>query len=143
MGLNRNGVTINAAMRMARAYYSKDKYDHAIRVMGYVAENEKIPHELQEECLALAIMHDLIEDTEFEGDELPENFHKALKLLTKSQDMDYIEYISEIGRAKYYSEWRMCAYWVKLADMKDHLMQKDTLTDKLKEKYWNAIPYLL
>lgn len=35
------------------------------------------------------------------------------------------------------------AYWVKLADMKDHLAQTDTLTDKLKDKYLTALPYLL
>ena len=34
-------------------------------------------------------------------------------------------------------------YWVKIADMKDHLAQTDTLTDKLKEKYIEALPYLL
>ncbi|MDF2885564.1 MAG: hypothetical protein K0R54_6138, partial [Clostridiaceae bacterium] len=29
------------------------------------------------------------------------------------------------------------------ADMKDHLAQTETLTDKLKEKYLKALPYLL
>lgn len=35
------------------------------------------------------------------------------------------------------------AYWVKLADMKDHLSLTDTLTDKLKEKYLSGMRYLL
>jgi hypothetical protein len=32
---------------------------------------------------------------------------------------------------------------VKLADMKDHLMLKETLTDKLKEKYLTGLAELL
>jgi hypothetical protein len=87
-------------------------------------------------------MHDLIEDTEYTGSELPENFYKALKLLTKPKEQDYIEYIKNIKDTSN-TDWRICAYWVKLADMKDHLAQTDTLTDKLKEKYLNALPYLL
>ena len=44
-----------------------------------------------------------------------------------------------INHAKDYPE----VYWVKIADMRDHLEQTDTLTDKLKEKYLAALPYLL
>lgn len=36
-----------------------------------------------------------------------------------------------------------CAYYVKLMDVKDHLMQRETLTDKLKNKYTEALSYLL
>ena len=54
--------------------------------------------------------------------------------------MDYIEYIKRI---KKWADTRQEAYWVKLADMKDHLAQTETLTDKLKEKYLAALPYLL
>lgn len=35
------------------------------------------------------------------------------------------------------------AYWVKIADMKDHLIQTATLTDKLKEKYLRGLAILL
>jgi (p)ppGpp synthase/HD superfamily hydrolase len=142
MSLDREPVKTSFALRMAKKYYPIDKYNHAIRVMRYVAENEMIPYEYQEECVALAIMHDLIEDTNYTGSGLPENFYNALKLLTKPKEQDYIEYIKNIKETGY-TNWRMCAYWVKLADMKDHLAQTDTLTDKLKEKYLNALPYLL
>ena len=127
---------------MAKKYYLEDTYNHAMRVMQYVAENEMIPYEYHDECVALAIMHDLIEDTEYTGSGLPENFEYTLKLLTKSEDQDYIEYIKDIKNTRNISS-RMCAYWVKLADMKDHLAQTETLTDKLKEKYLKALPYLL
>ena len=35
------------------------------------------------------------------------------------------------------------AYIVKLCDIKDHLTQKETLTDSLKERYLKALPVLL
>ena len=142
MSLDKEPVKTSFALRMAKQYYPIDKYNHAIRVMRYVGENEMIPYEYQDECVALAIMHDLIEDTEYTGSGLPEYFYKALELLTKPKEQDYIEYIKEIKDTGY-TNWRMCAYWVKLADMKDHLAQTETLTDKLKDKYLKALPYLL
>lgn len=142
MALDKEPVKISFALRMAKDHYDVDTYNHAIRVMQYVAENEMIPYEYKEECVALAIMHDLIEDTEYTGSGLPENLQKALNLLTKPKDMDYIEYIKDI-RNTGYTNWRMCAYWVKIADMKDHLAQTETLSERLKEKYLNALVYLL
>ena len=143
MALDKEPVKLNYALRMAKEYYPKDKYDHAMRVMQYVADNEMIPYEYREECLALAIMHDLWEDTDYpRGCGLGEYFSKALDLLTKPKDVDYIEYIKKI-RDTNYTNWRMCAWWVKLADMKDHLAQTETLTEKLRDKYLAALPYLL
>lgn len=142
MSLDNKPASIALALKMAKHYYPKDKYDHAIRVMGYVAENEMIPYEYRNDCIALAIMHDLIEDTEYTGLSLPQNMYRALKTLSKSKEEDYITYIKRI-KENNYTDWGACAYWVKLADMKDHLAQTDTLTDRLKDKYLKALPYLL
>lgn len=142
MSLDNTPTSVSYALKMAKQYYPKDKYDHAIRVMGYVAENEMIPYDYKDDCLALAIMHDLIEDTEYTGSGLPQNMYKALKALSKPKDEDYITYIKRIKECSH-TNWGMCAYWVKLADMKDHLAQTDTLTDRLKDKYLKALPYLL
>lgn len=143
MALDKEPVRLSYALRMAKEHYSKDKYDHAMRVMQYVADNEMIPYEYREECLALAVMHDLLEDTDYQVSYgLGECFTDALELLTKPKDMDYIEYIKKIHDTKY-TNWRMCAWWVKLADMKDHLAQTETLTEKLRDKYLAALPYLL
>ena len=142
MALDKDTISVTNALRIAKKYYPKDKYEHAMRVMQIVADNEIIPQEYQHDCLVLAIMHDLVEDTEYKPTLLPENLRDALKLLTKPKEMDYIEYIKNI-RDTGYTNWRMCAWWVKLADMKDHLAQTETLTDKLKEKYLTALPYLL
>ena len=50
---------------------------------------------------------------------------------------EYIHSIKEIQEI--YPE----VWWVKLADMKDHLSQRETLTQRLKDKYTNALAILL
>lgn len=142
MSLDREPVKVNYALRIAKQYYDESTYNHALRVMQFIADNEMIPMEYKEECIALAIMHDLCEDTAYESDELPNNFRVALALLTKPRCMNYIDYIQRIKDSSDASSGK-CAWWVKLADMKDHLSQTETLTDRLKEKYLAALPILL
>jgi len=132
---------IGYALRMAKEYYEPDTYDHALRVAAYVADNEMIPDEDMDNCISLAIMHDLLEDTKYRYDDnLSGDFNDCLELLTKPKNMNYAEYIKKIKEN--YIDFPE-VYWVKLADMKDHLSQTETLTDKLKEKYLAALPYLL
>lgn len=132
---------IGYALTMAKKFYDKDTYAHAMRVATYIAENPIIDDENMEDCIALGIMHDLLEDTEYSSDGITDShFKNCLELLTKPNDMDYINYIKNIKEC---SETNPEAYWVKLADMKDHLVEEDTLTDRLKEKYFKALPYLL
>lgn len=131
---------IGYALRMAKDYYEPKTYAHAIRVAGYVAENPMIPCDKMDDCIALAIMHDLKEDTKWNGGGLSDHFNDCLNLITKPKDMDYIEYIKKIRK---FSDTKPETYWVKMADMKDHLAQTETLTDKLKDKYLKALPFLL
>lgn len=142
MSLDREPVKVNYALHIAKQYYDESTYNHALRVMQFIADNEMIPMEYKEECIALAIMHDLCEDTAYESDGLPNNFRVALALLTKPKYMNYIDYIQSIKDNSDTSSGK-CAWWVKLADMKDHLSQTETLTDRLKEKYLAALPILL
>lgn len=130
------------AMRMAKEYYDEKTYAHATRVAQYVAENNLIPDDKMDNCIALAWMHDLLEDTDYTlvGVEFSEEFDYCLELLTKPKDVSYVKYIKKIKNN--YIDFPE-AYYVKLADMKDHLSQTETLTDKLKEKYLAALPYLL
>lgn len=136
---------ITFAMKAAKQHYTEDGFAHAIRVATYISENELIPYERRDFCFTLALLHDLEEDTEFKlnsvsGLEEQERLGRCLKLLTKEKGEDYIEYIKRIkDNVTMYQE----AYWVKLADMKDHLAQTETLTEKLKDKYLRALPYLL
>lgn len=132
---------IGYALRIAKQYYEPKTYDHALRVAMYVADNDTIPKNKMDLCISLGIMHDLIEDTSYsEFNNIPADLSYGLKIITKRRDENYIDYIKNIVANK-----KECpeAYYVKIADMKDHLIQQETLTDKLKEKYLAAIPYLL
>ncbi len=143
MSLDKEPVQVSDAIRIAKEYYSKEEYDHAMRVAGYVAENMSIPYQYRDDCVCLAIMHDLIEDTKYQGySYLPQNFRKALLLLTKPKDVSYVDYCRRL-RCIDNTHYALCAYWVKLADMKDHLTLKETLTDKLKAKYLEGLAELL
>lgn len=142
MSLDREPMKVSEALKLARNYYTEDGYNHAMRVAGYVAEMKIIPYDYRDECVALAIMHDLVEDTEYEPIQLPCDFRKALNLLTKQKDQSYKEYCKQLKEYTDYN-YGQCAYYVKLADMKDHLFQKETLTDKLKEKYLEGLAELL
>lgn len=133
---------IRDAIKVAREYYDDTTYQHVMRVAAYVANDNLIPDNKKDDCVALAIMHDLLEDTKVDASRLPINFYlqDCLNILTKDSESTYEDYIKNI-KNKYIS--RPEAYWVKLADMKDHLTQTETLTDKLRDKYLVSIPYLL
>ena len=132
---------IGYALRMAKQYYETETYEHALRVAANVADNNIIPDSKMDLCISLAIMHDLIEDTNYgEFNDVPLALKHGMKNITKRRDEDYISYIKNIVNNK-----DTCpeAWWVKLADMKDHLSQAETLTEKLRDKYLTALPYLL
>lgn len=133
---------IGYALRAAKKYYDSETYEHAIRVASYVADNKSIPNEDMDTCISLAIMHDLLEDTEYSINDsgLPKDFIDCLCILTKSKDEEYINYIIKIKNS--YINFPE-VYWVKVADMKDHLNETKTLTDSLKKKYLEALAYLL
>lgn len=132
---------IGYALRMAKLYYEPKTYNHALRVAEYVADNNSIPDDKMDLSISLAIMHDLVEDTCYsEFNTIPKELSIGLRNITKKRGVKYIDYIKNIATNR-----KECpeAYWVKLADIKDHLTQNDTLTDTLKEKYLKALPYLL
>lgn len=133
---------IRNAIKVAREFYDEKTYYHAMRVAAYVANDNLIPDDEKDDCIVLAIMHDLLEDTEFDisSFSMDYNLKDCLQLLTKDKESTYEEYIKHIKEEYPYHP---NAYWVKLADIKDHLCQTETLSDKLKEKYINAMPYLL
>lgn len=130
------------AIKVAREFYDEKTYYHAMRVAAYVANDNLIPDDKKDDCIVLAIMHDLLEDTEFDIStfSMDYNLKDCLQLLTKDKESTYEEYIKHIKEEYPYHPK---AYWVKLADIKDHLCQTETLTDKLKDKYLATMPYLL
>ena len=127
-------------------YYDEKGLGHALRVADYVGQDDLIVAKYKNDAVVLAIMHDLIEDTKFmdeNQDILSDDIMYALDLLTKPADMNYDDYCKRIRSAAGDKVFGYLAYRVKIADMKDHLMQTETLTEKLKAKYLSGLRYLL
>ena len=120
---------------------------HSFRVLDYVSENKAIPKSILFKCFTLALLHDLIEDTDLDIQVIRDNFGEEIcegvQRLTKDKDMPYSEYCKQIKECCGDNTISLCAYFVKLADMKDHLNLKDTLTDRLKNKYLEGLAILL
>ena len=143
MALDKPPMRAWQTYEICKQYYDWKTYCHAARVASYVQSMGVIPKEYHIECILLAWMHDLLEDTEYTGEDLPPNFKKALQLLTKPKDMKYDDYCEMLRPRVDSDPATICAYYVKIADMKDHLAQKETLTPRLKEKYLSGLAKLL
>lgn len=134
----------------AKKHYSEKKYLHAMSVCEYVEQDTRYPLMTIEEqnfVRAVAIAHDVIEDTKcswselqgcIEDEDVRRQFYIAVDLLTHKHDDSYDAYIDIIIKSK-----NIFAIIVKQADMKDHICRKTTLTKKLKEKYLPVMPKLL
>lgn len=97
-----------------------------------------------EESCIVALLHDVVEDSDITIDYLSKYFSEevmgALKILTKNENDDYVEYIKRVKTNK-------LATKVKLKDLKHNsdLTRLDIVTDEDRErstKYINAIRYL-
>ncbi len=134
----------------AKKYYSVKKYLHAMSVEEYCEQDTRYAlMSISEKTLvqAIAVAHDLIEDTKcswselkecFESEEEYRQFYVAVDLLTHKHEDSYDDYIDIIIKSK-----NLYAIMVKQADMKDHICRASTLTKKLKEKYEPVIPRLI
>lgn len=131
---------VDYAVAMAKCHHDPKGYRHAVRVAEYVSNNPMIPEEIKQDCIALAYMHDLLEDTDFSLAGLSDKFVRWMYIISRRKDQDYLDYVRNI-KNKAASDPQ--TYWVKLADIKDHLMLKDTLTDRLWDKYLDALRILL
>lgn len=132
---------------LCQNYYKPETFQHCLRVARYVYENVCLESE-EEKVLGFCIglCHDLFEDTEVTAEDICdaiqiptlERIEDVMLALSQQEGESYEDYIKRLKECP-----DKIAYVVKLADMKDHLMQKDTLTEKLKEKYYEALPELL
>lgn len=124
-----------AVMDLAEKYYPKNKLKHAIRVADFAAKEAQTRNDITPKAaFIVGIAHDLLEDTECSKDELEKaigiSLLKSVVILTNVKDETYDEYIKSI-----LNSGDPLAILVKRADMKDHFMQEDTLTEKLIKKY--------
>lgn len=133
-------------------YYSMKTMEHVKRVTDLAMSNPFAS--LLDNIILHTVCrcHDLLEDTPITSSQLKEILSKfigedraiiamnAIEIITHDKTIEsYLDYIERIR----YEHSDPYAYLAKLSDMKDHLLQKKTLTDKKKEKYDKAIPELL
>ena len=120
---------------LAQKYYPKNKLKHAIRVAGFACADAQTRTNVNSlSAFIVGIAHDLLEDTECSYEELEQaigkNLMSSVIILTKSDDITYKDYITEVKLSN-----DPLAILVKKADIKDHFSQEETLTKKLIEKY--------
>ena len=135
------------ALALAKQYYTKEQLEHGQRVTT-IAKNLYFWYQGElDECYSLincALLHDLFEDTECPMDEIPDRtVRDAVTILTRRAAETYIDYINRIVISSSDSDAGRLAWKVKVADILDHLNQKKTLPDTLKNRYDRALNYLL
>lgn len=133
---------ISKLMLFCNEHYSKKKMAHALRVAAYALEKARENKLNETQAYIIGLAHDLIEDTDCDqgelGDIIGDEAFDAVLLLTKADTETYEEYIENILKCR-----DKMVFLVKQADMKDHMAQVDTLTDKLKNKYIPVLHYFL
>ena len=121
--------------------YQKDKTG-----LPYVFHPFHLAEQMKDETTTIiALLHDVIEDTDITFDDLknegfPEEVIDALKLLTHSPYVPYMDYIAGIKNNKAAKE-------VKLADLRHNsdMSRYDTVTERdieRQKKYLKAIKFL-
>lgn len=130
-------------MPLCIEFYPKKKMIHALRVAEYAYEAAKEAQLVSPyDAYLVGLAHDLIEDTECPQDKLQEilgtDLFSAVVILTKDDRDKYDKYIHSI-----LDSGDKLAILVKRADMKDHLMQTETLTEKLRDKYLPVVGLFL
>ena len=131
-------------MQIASKWYSDKKLAHCIRVALYAANDPLITDkDVQESLWTIGLLHDILEGTGCTMEEVRQvltySEYNALKEITHNkEERTYEEHLNDILETN-----NPIVMTVKRADIKDHLMQKDALTNKQKEKYLPTIKYLL
>lgn len=137
---------ISNVLELCISHYNTETLKHCIRVAKMAAANPAVESQDEQEVIyQVALCHDLLEDTSCTARDIAQAMNgsesfveNVLGLLTRNTDETYDDYICRLRSSR-----NKIAYIVKLCDIKDHLTQKETLTDSLKERYLKALPVLL
>jgi (p)ppGpp synthase/HD superfamily hydrolase len=135
-------LRLEKAKDFAKEHLPSGKYEHSIRVMRHVRELAPlylVRGDVSTDALIVAALHDVVEDSDVTLDEIEEKFGRYIRncvnVLTREKEFEsYPQYIDRVMDSNLPE-----AKLVKHADMRDHLRQKETLTPKLKEKYFEVI----
>ena len=98
----------------------------------------------EEECI-VALLHDVVEDTDITFEQLEKEFSptviEALKFLTHDDSVEYMEYIRNIKQNPIAKRVKLADLWHNFDDTR---MRKPTIKDiRRREKYWKAIRFLI
>lgn len=109
---------------------------HPIRVM--LQEPRGIFREVDWSSMMIAVLHDILEDTECTEDILreegiPENVIEGVKWLTRNKDEEYFSYISRVNQ-------NSCCKRIKQKDIEDNL--REGCPESLKKRYQKALEIL-
>lgn len=117
----------------------EDYINHPYRVFEYVGDDD-------EELACVAILHDVLEDTDTTEQELlsifPDEVVEAVKIVTRDEKDNYEYFIDSIRRSG-----NSNAIHVKIGDIKDNLSTIENIPDldkrkRLKERYEKALTVL-
>lgn len=139
-------VTNQQAKGLSKKYHNTTTHKHTCRVADYISTSPIIPNTIRRDCITLAYMHDLVEDIDFKDTDTFKNMGEPLKtallLISKEHGTSYDEYCQMLHDNAGTIPGKI-AWYVKIADMKDHMVQTETLSDRLKEKYLSGLRFLL
>ncbi len=126
----------NKAMQTA---YNAHHGQYDCNGVPYIFHPYHLAEQMDDEItVCVALLHDVVEDTEITIEQLEKDFPKevteALKLLTHSDDTDYFEYVRAIKS-------NPIAKAVKMADLlhnsdQSRITDKNVVSDE-KIEYWN------
>ena len=129
----------NLRKLVEKAHFNQYRRDGKTPYIEHIYAVEKRVSHFGNDYRAVAVCHDILEDTkvtysDLENEGIPENILKAVEILTKSDDISYDEYLYSI-------KCNELARKVKIADMISNLA--DNPTDKQIKKYAKGLLFLV
>jgi hypothetical protein len=126
------GLSTPAAVALAYLCDQQDVLDHSQRVANRCWSDT---------AKAVALLHDVIEDTDCTERELAElvgaDVARSVAIVSRAQGETYMEFIERVA-----ASGDADAIMVKTADLLDHLSQRDTLKPSLRKRYERALAVL-
>lgn len=132
---------LTLAFEIAARVLTEEGYRHALRVMAQSMDNVPIGFPDGGSYRTVAILHDVLEDSHLTQQLLYPLFDTSIvddvvTLTHVTAHETYHEYIDQIARGS------ARAIHTKLADLYDHLAEKETLSPSLRPRYEKAIETL-
>lgn len=129
----------NLRKLVEKAHFNQYRRDGKTPYIEHIYAVEKRVSHFGNDYRAVAVCHDILEDTkvtysDLENEGVPENILKAVEILTKSDDISYDQYLSCVKKNE-------LARKVKIADMISNLA--DNPTDKQIKKYAKGLLFLV